>query len=278
MSADEIPKTISALKDLIVKTLEVRMRFPVGGGSILAPTPYQEFAKLLEHIRSKSTRPHSVSVITFNYDIAVDLALNNARMGPYYALDETQKRPDFVPLLKLHGSLNWAKGTADQGILPLHLANYLGMPAAYTLPTDEVETTLPIGSVLRRLFVQQLLIEVEQDPVIVPPTWNKADYHQALTTVWANAAKHLSEAAYIFVIGYSLPSTDSFFRHLYALGSVGTAPLRAFWVCNPERTDGPVDTRFQEILGPGAKARYRYLEMNFDLAIEVIRALFPPKG
>jgi hypothetical protein len=30
----------------------------------------------------------------------------------------------------------------------------------------------------------------------------------------------------VFVIGYSLPETDSFFRHLYALGSVGKAPLR----------------------------------------------------
>src|SRR5437773_1840104 len=132
---------------------------------------------------SRFTRSHSVSVITFNYDIAVDLALTNASMGPYYALDGGQNAMQSVPLLKLHGSLNWAKGTAaDQPIMPLTLANYLGWYSKNSqraLPAQG-EATLPIGSLLRSLFKQQDF-EVEQDPVIVPPTCNKPDYHQALT-------------------------------------------------------------------------------------------------
>jgi hypothetical protein len=38
--------------------------------------------------------------------------------------------------------------------------------------------------------------------------------------VWRTAAQHLSEAEHIFIIGYSLPETDQFFRYLYGLGTV----------------------------------------------------------
>src|SRR5258706_11739933 len=44
------------------------------------------------------------------------------------------------------------------------------------------------------------LVEVEPEPVIVPPSWNKSDYHQTLSNVWAAAATDLSEAEYIFII------------------------------------------------------------------------------
>lgn len=109
--------------------------------------------------------------------------------------------------------------------------------------------------------------------MIVPPSWNKADYHSALSGVWASAATHLSEAEQIFIIGYSLPETDSFFRHLYALGSVGVAPLRRIAVFNPD-TSGATDNRFQALLGSGARARYEYHAISFDQAIDHIKKLF----
>ncbi|MFN7929916.1 MAG: hypothetical protein U0Y68_18610 [Blastocatellia bacterium] len=107
----------------------------------------------------------------------------------------------------------------------------------------------------------------------MPPSWNKADYHNALSDVWAAAARHLSEAEYIFIIGYSLPTTDSFFRHLYALGSVGPTPLRKIIVFNPDAS-GETDQRFRDLLGPGAKARYEYQKMTFEQANIHIKELF----
>lgn len=118
---------------------------------------------------------------------------------------------------------------------------------------------------------------VEAEPVIVPPSWNKADYHAALSDVWASAAKHLSEAEHIYVIGYSLPETDSFFRHLYALGSVGSTPLRKIAVFNPDST-GATNMRFQALLGPGAKARYEYHTKTFEQAIDHIKTGFPKRA
>ena len=75
-----------------------------------------------------------------------------------------------------------------------------------------------------------------RDPVIVPPTWNKTQYHHEIAAVWQNTARHLSEAENIFVVGYSLPERDQFFRYLFALGTVGDALVRRFWVFDPDQT------------------------------------------
>jgi hypothetical protein len=110
----------------------------------------------------------------------------------------------------------------------------------------------------------------------VPPTWNKADHHQALSTVWANAAHQLGEAEYIFIVGYSLPETDAFFRLLYALGTVGKNPLHKIIIYNPD-TGGQVDARFKSMLGSGAAARYEYKSKTFQDAIHDIKTYFPPR-
>lgn len=109
-------------------------------------------------------------------------------------------------------------------------------------------------------------------PFLVPPTWNKGQQYNAVSAVWANAAAELGEAENIFVIGYSLPESDSFFRYLYALGAVGQNPLRRFWVFNP---DLAVKARFESLLGPGARSRFHFEPANFGSAMNVILPEFP---
>jgi hypothetical protein len=70
---------------------------------------------------------------------------------------------------------------------------------------------------------------------------NKEDYCRQLQSVWARAAKELSEAQDIYAIGYSYPKSDAFFRYLYALGTVGGPVLRKFWVFNAAPDRGGVD-------------------------------------
>jgi hypothetical protein len=110
-------------------------------------------------------------------------------------------------------------------------------------------------------------------PYIVPPSWNKADYHRGLTDVWAAAADAFSKAAYVIVIGYSLPITDSFFRQLYALGSAGEARLRNFLVFDPDPT-GQVDVRFRDLMGTGVESRYKPEKKTFSQAIPILQELF----
>lgn len=276
LESAKIPEVISALKELIVKTLEVTMPYPTRNQHVGVPEPYGAFGKLLAHLYDSTFPTQTAAVISFNYDIAADMAMLRAGLGPDYIIEKPPGNYSHtVPLLKLHGSLNWATETTTRKIRPLHLANYFQHYRANGFH-EEGEIHVPIGSQLPEYFKQNESIDVEAEPVIVPPSWNKADYHHALSDVWAAAAKHLSEAEQVFIIGYSLPETDSFFRHLYALGSVGTTPLRRIAVFNPD-TSGATDARFQALLGPGAVARYEYHPLAFNQAISRIEAFFPKR-
>ena len=239
------------------------------------PEPYEEFANLVEYLRKDAFPSHDVYIITFNYDIAVDMALFRAGIDPDYIIDSPPNNHNSVPLLKLHGSLNWATEKTSLKIQPLHLRHYLQRYTIFGFE-EHGNTSLPIGSQLYDYFQKYCSTEVESEPVIVPPSWNKADYHQALSDVWASAAKHLSGAEYIFIIGYSLPETDSFFRHLYALGSVGK-PIRKFIVFNPDNS-GVIDARFRALLGSGATARYEFQPQNFMSAIPYVMSMFPKRS
>ena len=272
---NEIPQAIASLKEVIVRTLEAKIRFPFRDGRILAPNTYQAFAKLLKHIHDDSHPKTSVSVITFNYDIAIDVAMSNVGFQPNYRF-EPKSGP--IDLMKLHGSLNWATEIGEKKIIrPISMGDYLskfnridGIPKSITIPIGSAH----LGEYFRD-HAPEKPIQVHPEPVIVPPSWNKADYHQALSNVWAAAAEHLSNAESIFVIGYSLPQTDSFFRHLYALGSVGKRPLRRFIVFDPDKEGGGVDQRFRSLLGSGAMTRYQYIEREFGPALEFIGSFFP---
>jgi hypothetical protein len=271
----EIPQRIADLKEVIVKTLEKTLPFPTRKSRIGVPKPYEAFAEAIKHLRTDAFPTQTSSVITFNYDLAADIALYRAGLGPNYIIEPASGAHEAIDLLKLHGSLNWATETESRRIRPLHLGNYF---QNYQIPGFEEhgEIRLPIGSQLVEYFSRyaQPSLVVENEPVIVPPSWNKADYHQALSNVWAAAAKHLSEAEHVFVMGYSLPETDSFFRHLFALGSVGKTALRRLVVFNP---DEAVDARFRALLGPGALARYEFHSLTFERAIAALKELFPAR-
>ena len=105
----------------------------------------------------------------------------------------------------------------------------------------------------------------------MPPTWNKSEYHKALSSVWGRAAKELGEAENIFIFGYSMPPTDVFFNHLYALGATGGPSLRRFWACNP---DPEVGTRFRGIIGQGAEKKFSFHETKFDQAVRDVEKEF----
>ena len=272
----DIIRVISSLKRVIAVTLEESIKFPLGQyNRVMAPSPYGEFVALLKQLRRDNSIKRAVSVITFNYDLAIDVALAQENMEPDYALFEPKVDDSKLQLLKLHGSLNWAKEKDSpldpkEQIFPMFMEPFLKKNAV-RVQEGSGETRLRTSAKLVDWFKENVGGKtVLPEPVIVPPSWNKADYHTALTNVWSVAAKRLSAASYIFVMGYSLPETDAFFRLLYALGSAGETPLRRFAVFNPEAKNGAVDTRFSRLLGPGARSRYEYHPLTFDKAISCV--------
>ena len=111
-----------------------------------------------------------------------------------------------------------------------------------------------------------------EEPFVVPPTWNKTEYHHVLQPVWQAAINELREAEYIIVFGYSLPPTDQFFRFLYALGTVGEVRLKRFCVFDPNTE---VENRFKELLGPVVKDRFVFRRMGFQNAISEFNQFLP---
>ena len=266
-------QAIDALRTVVAATLEATTNFQFAEGGLIPPSPYPDFVKLLVHLSGKAVPPHTVAVLTFNYDLGLDYALSRAGVSTDYCLGFAG--PSTVPLLKLHGSLNWAvtDDTAER-VLPWEMRDF----------TNRLSSQLvgrgvgPVKLSPRRSFAMfpDQPGPFKSGPFIVPPTWNKSDHHHAIKPVWERAATELRDAENVFVIGYSLPETDGFFKMLYALGTIGPSPLSRFWLFDPEPS-GEVANRFRAMLRPAAEARFRPYPITFDHAIQTIRAEFPDR-
>jgi hypothetical protein len=261
-AADE---ALVSLKELIVRTLEHSISLPVANRRVGPPPSYKDFVELLNFLRSEAQPKQSVAVLTFNYDVALDFTLFWHRLSPRYFLDGSDPGHG-IPLLKLHGSLNWALCPRCNSVVPWTFEDYFKR-FNWPLLMEESEVRLNIGSDLNSF--EHCGTYVGGLPFIVPPTWSKTQHHGSITKVWAQAARELSEAENIYVLGYSLPESDAFFRQLYALGTAGGPPLKRFWIYDPDAS-GKVRQRFSELIGPGARNRFQHHQFVFTGATGAI--------
>ena len=265
-----VNQAIASLRKVISVTLENLITFPVINKSKIGPPePYQQFAELLYHLTRVAEPNNSASVITFNYDLAVDYALSFNSLGPDYAIGESVGRG--IPLLKLHGSTNWAKCDVCGEVISFSLDDFF---QKYHFPglADRQSVFLQLSERLSNETHCDKALGPE--PFIVPPTWNKADHHGAIAPVWRRAAKELSEAQYIFIVGYSMPVTDAFFRLLFCLGTVGPSLIKRLIIFNPDLS-GLVEARYRSLVGPGAATAFEYSISDFEQCLGRIKNMFP---
>lgn len=173
------------------------------------------------------------TIITLNYDTLVEEALQSMGYAVSYEFgggrggkinfDESWTQAQgsanwTVPVLKLHGSVNWAR--------PGRRAGKLRVFGSY----DDVRKA---GLV----------------PALIPPTWRK-DFGDALGGVWAAAVKSIEHATRIFVIGFSIPETDPHFKYLLAAGLQNNISLRELLYMNPAmKTEGAAQVLATRVLG-----------------------------
>jgi NAD-dependent SIR2 family protein deacetylase len=246
-SIEELRKNFLSL---IVQTIEETTYFPgTLDGEIAVAEPYGGFVGSIAALRAGDpATAMQFALLTFNYDLALDQALTLYQIPFDYALAEQKYRGD-LPFLKLHGSINWGQCQTCNAIVP------------YELQDLEMRSHRPfrpryaLGSNIDR---REHCGRVLTGPVLVPPTWNKNDYHGGITPVWERAARELGEADNIIIIGYSLPESDSFFRYLYALGSISATRLKRLWVVNPDESPN-FKARFEEMVGRGVRTRLEFL-------------------
>jgi len=262
----ELSNLTTAIKSLIVTTLEATLKCRIVDERVQPPQPYGPFAEL---IRDMTTTATPVTVMTFNYDVAVDFAFYSRSISFDYCYSSMNSSAG-VPLLKLHGSLNWTRCSHCKVIQFVPVSTCLEGKRFEILGRTEIE--LPISQYLPQCA--QCGKTSNPEPLIVPPTWNKTQHYAEIANVWSLAAQKLSEADNIVVIGYSLPDTDQFFHYLYALGSVGPTRLKRFWILNP---DPNILSRFERLLGPLARERVKVDNVSFGQGISKLRQEFVRK-
>lgn len=131
------------------------------------------FGFLLEDFR--------LGVVTTNYDLVTETALSNIGRESSYVYSDDAGSRETVPILKLHGSVNWPKRcNLDLRDIP---------PEAPPLPKAYV----------------------------LPPTWDKdLNKNRLFASVWCDAVNLIGEAQAILIIGQSFPPTDLHLDYLFA--------------------------------------------------------------
>jgi len=250
---------IVSLKKLIAVTIEKSLKFKLTNAAygLEPPAEYLEFVKLIKEWRQLGCR---VTVISFNYDIALDYAFLRVGIPINYCLNDYAPKADELVFLKLHGSLHWNQCNVCQRIFAVDLSK------SYTHPSNLYPTKTLVEMGLRKIQIEHLGLDnkttcagqIDSVCYLVPPSWNKYSYYQTIAPIWRQAAKELKNANSISVCGYSLPLTDQFFHNLYALGTMDGEPLHSFHVYNPDSSD-VVQNRFKDLLGTGAVQKFRYI-------------------
>lgn len=253
-----------ALITLISKTLEKSMLFPfyIKSGYLDVPTfksseGYNNFGELLKHKNSEGA-----SVLTFNYDLGLELGLMLKDLKINYRLHEDTTGCN---VLKLHGSINWYTNSS-RGInfLPFEkMLQFIRNDYSQQAYKEGEKYSLDMSKFLKMSGGNE---HQDMEAVIIPPTWNKTQYQGQLTKVWEAAADELSNAQNIYILGYSLPESDSFFRYLFALGTISKNRIRNIIVYNPEDS-GETEDRFRRLLGPSTESRFQYKPLKFSDAI-----------
>jgi hypothetical protein len=253
---DEIDAAVEAIRQVLVDTLQWTCRFPLSEGNPCPSEPYLAIAQLAEE--ALETRgDSSIACLTFNYDIGLDYALHWSNLNVDYGFEDKVQRS--VPVLKLHGSMHWLACPSCAEIVLVPLSKITNHQPRHRQGTDP--RPILVTPALSKHPAHCAGAKHDGLPAIVPPSWNKTQYHEKFGKIWRRAAAELAEAQEITVIGYSMPASDGFFRDLLALGLADGERLRRFTVVDwNEQTQ----QRYQQLLGPDILPKYDRQAVLFE--------------
>ncbi len=146
----------------------------------------------------KSSFENNDTIITFNYDLVLETALESFGMTYRYGLEEQKTSDKSQIILKLHGSLNWMHCSKCG---PVHVVESLVYGNSRDCPhCDSNETS----------------------SILIPPVIYKDSYYNdqlfgpLVRESWSLAREALSEASQITFIGFSM-SEDAYAKELFKL-------------------------------------------------------------
>lgn len=201
LNTSENDQVYELLKKMIVGTVEQTTKIICQQNGDFGSTGY--YTLMLDMLDIENNR-QSYSFITMNYDIGLDIAIRNR-----YKIDygfEAERKPAWLPVYKLHGSVNWYLGDGNQILVEDVMDAFHNSEGRRSL--------YGTGG----MFALEFSRFFDKPTVIVPPTFSKTFDNIQLKNVWKHAASALKEADNIYFIGYSVPMTDTMIRYLFALG------------------------------------------------------------
>jgi hypothetical protein len=218
-----------------------------------------------------------IAVISFNYDLCLEYALLQQKAIPDYGLSAAPSNGNGIRIYKVHGSLNWSRDQ-DSGEIKAMPVNELATKPYWDRMGLNHDAERPIDTMELIVGPDAWGERILPEPVIVPPTWNKGIYQDMLRPVWRHASAALSTADNIFVIGYSLPPSDQFFRSFYSLSTISDSIIERFWLFDPSPLP-EVSDRFRRLLGPAAteRGKFQHAQVKFSGAIAQIGEAFKLK-
>lgn len=178
---------------------------------------------------------HGISFVTTNYDINLESAILRSGHRSDPSLDrisyvagtdgvptrDNLYRSGDIPLLKLHGSVNWFEDPNN--------SEAIQVDARLVQVRGDIEKSgnKQIPSVCTSNYVEPAT------PMIIPPSFLKSDLPRPLARIWNRAAEVLNTASMVIFVGYSFPQTDTEMRYFLARSLVGNARLRAIVIVDP---------------------------------------------
>jgi hypothetical protein len=88
LGTKELDRLVVAMRRVIALTLERRIEYPAHLDRVWPPRPYNKFIEVMSEMRGSNVGP--VSVITFNYDVALDYAFHFNSLPIDYCLTESE--------------------------------------------------------------------------------------------------------------------------------------------------------------------------------------------
>lgn len=273
LSFDDGLNLFKDLRYLIMETLDNTCKLRWHSDKLWPDVVYSNYINMLTKLNTERSKYNEQGnfqndvIITFNYDLMLDFAMFWGRKGINYCLD-SKATPESYKLLKLHGSLNWAKcnicDNSVQILDPVPLAKGSNLPPKFDDGTEEDYWSFKmVTGVLRETGCSSCKTAGTLDPIIIPPTWSKTVGNSPIANVWKSAVEEIQSAFQIIVIGYSMPQTDTFFQYLLTLGLAKNNNLHRVIVINRDNSE-PFRARYKAVFSRSLKDRGRLRFSTFD--------------
>lgn len=174
----------------------------------------QNIVKLLQYFHSTSSK---LSVITTNYDMGFEKIIDDTfdrNMYYYPGIGQNSDVNIKIPILKLHGSINWME---DRGKLS---HDGFWNPSRGKPKLDILDNLRVLPLKKNGEFTLEYMFK-KYSPVLVPfffqkETWNTINqqwWGEIFNTIWVEARKIIIQANKIIFLGYGLPSAD---HHMFS--------------------------------------------------------------